>query len=557
MWPTDARGLGANIHPAVDASPASRVASLFGCGSFATTVGWAAAALMSVTAGSAAAETAAGTSPSTSQSHAASVTAQSACAAVAGKQVDGVALAATMVEADKDIPAHCRVTGTLSPALNFEIRLPTAWNGKLYYGGGAGFDGTVPPAIAAPLDGGYAEVASDSGHRGDQLSAAFIVEDPRAAQLFGSGSVPAVMAEVRQVLAAVYGAPPARSYFEGCSTGGREALMAVQRDPDLFDGVIARAPAYNWVGLIGQFHRVAESLAVPGAAFTAAKAALLARRVRDRCDRLDGVADGVVANPKACTMQVVDLSTLRCAGGKDTGDDCLSDPQIAFTDTWTSGATYEGAVPYHGDGYDLTGNEDEKLNIVPWATGGGEVKKAAQYKFQDSTIKSYLAHDPDADSLAYEPYDRDPKALDGMAALNDATQADIGPFLRHGGKLILWHGGADTGLSVNATIRYAAEMTKAVGAEAADTSTRFYVPPGVDHCGGGVGPDSTDLLAALDRWVTLGQAPETLTAAKRDAGGTVTREMPLCRFPQYPRYTGPADDASAVKLATSYTCTTP
>ena len=144
-----------------------------------------------------------------------------------------------------------------------------------------------------------------------------------------------------------------------------------------------------------------------------------------------------------------------------------------------------------------------------------------------------------------------------MAALNDATQTDIRPFINSGGKLIVWHGGSDSALSVNSTIEYMENVTKSVGAANVSASTRFYVAPGVNHCEGGVGPDRTDLLTALDRWVTKGIAPATLTAEKLDANAAVTRTMPLCLYPQYPKYTGQPNNAAAAKLATSYTCTSP
>ena len=131
------------------------------------------------------------------------------------------------------------------------------------------------------------------------MSAAFALTDTFAAQLFGSLSVPTVMSTTLKILPAAYGVPPAKSYFEGCSNGGREALMAVQRNPNLFDGVIARSPGYNWVGFMGAFNRTAKALAAPGGAFSAAKTALLAKHVREACDGLDGIVDGIVANPAA------------------------------------------------------------------------------------------------------------------------------------------------------------------------------------------------------------------------------------------------------------------
>ncbi|MGB9470775.1 MAG: tannase/feruloyl esterase family alpha/beta hydrolase, partial [Candidatus Acidiferrum sp.] len=170
------------------------------------------------------------------------VTAQTACATLSGKTIGGATLTTAVILASGTVPKYCKVKGTLEPALNFEIRLPDAWNGKLYYAGGGGYDGVMTELVVLPLAQGYAEVVSDSGHQGDGMSAAFALNDTFAAQLFGSLSVPTVMSTALKTVTAAYGVPPAKSYFEGCSNGGREALMAVQRNPNLFDGVIARSP---------------------------------------------------------------------------------------------------------------------------------------------------------------------------------------------------------------------------------------------------------------------------------------------------------------------------
>jgi len=484
-------------------------------------------------------------------------TAQMACASLSGRTIGGATLTTVIVNVNGAAPAYCKVSGTIAPSLNFEIRLPATWNGKLYYGGGGGYDGSIPPVSVPALAAGYAEVVSDGGHQGDGMSAAFAFTDTFAAQLFGSLSVPAVMSAALKVVTAAYGTPPAKSYFEGCSNGGREALMAVQRNPNLFDGVIARAPGYNWVGFMGAFNRTAKALAAPGGAFSRAKTALLAKHVRDACDGLDGIIDGVVANPAACTAKILNVGALRCVGGADTGDSCLSDAQLAVVKAWTTDAIFAGSRTYHSKGYNLTGNEDDPFNFGIWVSGDGDVRKAGQYLFQDTTVKYVLARDPKADSLKYSPWDQNQIALYALAALNDATQTDIRAFIQAGGKLIVWHGGSDAALSVNSTIEYMTNMEKSVGAKSAAGSTRFYVAPGVDHCEGGAGADKTDLLTALDQWVTKGIAPATLTAQKLDSNGAVILTVPLCQYPQYPRYIGPANNAAAAKLASSYTCTSP
>jgi hypothetical protein len=488
-------------------------------------------------------------------------TAQQACAALTGKTIAGAeAIAAVEVAASGAVPNYCKVNGTIAPSLNFEMRLPQTWNGKLHYGGGGGYNGSIPGlggANLAALTKGYATVSSDSGHQGNGLDASFALNDSYAAQLFGSLSVPTVMSTAQELLRTAYSRGPDKSYFEGCSNGGREALMNVERYPNLFDGVIARAPAYNWVGFMGHFNRTAKALASPGGQFSTAKVQLLAGAVRNSCDALDGIADGVVSNPAACST-AFDPATLRCPGGTEGGNACLSDAQLAVVSSWASPAVFAGSPTYRNAGWNLTGNEDDPGAWGAWVTGDANYTTALQYLFQDTTVKNYLARDPSANSIAYSPWDQNQNALFALAALNDATVTDIRPFSGSGAKLILWHGGNDAALSVNTTAEYYTNVVSAVGGQAnADSFVRFYVAPGVNHCSGGPGADSADLLEALDSWVRNGTAPETLTAQKSATDGTATFTRPLCRYPLYPRYTGPANDAAAAAQAANYTCTAP
>jgi len=241
-------------------------------------------------------------------------TAEQACSTLSGKTLAGARVtAAAMVGASGAVPTYCKVSATIDPQLNLELRLPQQWNGKLYYGGGGGYNGAVPALSGlnlTALQQGYATVNSDSGHAGNVFSADFALTDTNAANLFGSLSVPTVASSAKEMVLAAYGKAPDKSYFEGCSNGGREGLMAAERNPNLFDGVIARAPAYNWVGLLGQFNRTAKAIAALGGQFSNAKLALLSKSVRDSCDANDGIVDGVVSNPQSCTF---DPAVLRCA----------------------------------------------------------------------------------------------------------------------------------------------------------------------------------------------------------------------------------------------------
>jgi len=483
------------------------------------------------------------------------VTAQQACDTLNGKTIAGATLTAAAVAASGAVPTYCKVSGNIAPSLNFEMRLPQTWNGKLHYGGGGGYNGYLPALNLAALNMGYADVSSDSGHQGGNVfSADFALNDANAAQLFGSLSTPTVMSSALELIKTAYGTPPSKSYFEGCSNGGREALMNVQRYPNLFDGVIARAPAYNWVGLLGHFNRTAKAVAATGSSFTLAKTQLLAKAVRDACDSLDGIVDAVVSNQAACTSAVFDPASLRCAGGADTGDTCLSDAQLAVVTSWTTDATFSGSPDFTNAAWSLSGNEDDAGAWPAWVTGNGVGANAYQFRFQDTTVKNYLARDPVANSLTYAPYDQNQNALYALSALNDATRTDLRPFQNSGSKLLLWHGSNDSALSSNATIGYYNNVKTTIGAANADSFVRLYVAPGVNHCSGGPGADSSDLLSALDAWVDKGTAPGTLVANKKDAAGATLFSRPLCVYPKYPRYTGTANDANAAKLASSYTC---
>ncbi len=469
------------------------------------------------------------------------------CAALAGRSLGGATIAAaTAVPASATLDAYCKVTGLIEPKLNFEVRLPRDWNHKLHYGGGGGYNGFIPPVDATALNAGYAQVSSDSGHQASALDASFALNDPQAAQLFGSQSVPTVMGAATEIVRAHYGQRARRAYFEGCSNGGREALINAQRHPALFDGIISRAPAYNWVGIMGIFNRTAKALAAPGGAISPGKTATLAGAVLAACDGLDGVVDGVVSNPSACHF---DPKTLRCPGGADGGDSCLSDAQLNVVASLTSPASIDGGK-YSYTGWPLSGNENVPAAWDLWTTG----VPSLQFLFQDTTVKNYLARNPTANSLTYD-FDSDTGALAALSALNDATNANLHPFLASGGKLILWHGGNDSALSITSTTAYYQRVVAAMGGQSnTDSFVRYYTAPGVNHCAGGPGADSADLLKALDRWVTRGREPETLIASKVDpATGAAQLTRPLCVYPAYPRYKGRGDP----NHASSFRCTEP
>lgn len=502
----------------------------------------------------------------------ASITAQLACDALSGKTLGGATvISAAAVAASGAVPTYCKVNARIQPALNFEMRIPQSWNGKLHYAGGGGFNGYTRPVndgeipILAALKAGYINIVSDSGHIGNHpagavFDASWAINDPHAENLYASGSVPTVMSSAVELVTAAYGRAPSRAYFEGCSNGGREAMMAAQRNPNLFDGIIARAPAMDFVGIFGAFQRNLQALALTldsggATSLTPVKLATLSNAVLAACDAADGVVDKLVSRPSACNFNP---ATLRCPGGANTGTTCLSDAELGVTTSWTSPIAFSGG--YGSAGWPLTGNEVDPVDPAApgywptWVTG------PVQYLFADSGIKGLVARSTSTDPAYLYTYDfaSHPAELDRVGRTFNATDPDLRPFKDSGAKLILWHGGTDPALSVKDTTAYYNRLITTVGGQAtADSFVRYYVAPGVNHCAGGPGADQADLLAALDRWVTEGTAPAALTASKLAADGSTVLSRPLCVYPQYARYTGPAGDAAAARLAGNYTCTAP
>jgi feruloyl esterase len=528
----------------------------------------------------------------------ATLTAQQACTSLSGVAAGGATVAsAVMVAASGPVPTYCKVSAKIEPALNYELRIPDGWNGKLHYGGGGGFNGFIQAIYdaaggggtdldnhglnLAALKKGYINVSSDGGHAGkipgaEAVDASWVPGNPGAVRLYADLALPTVMSSAVEMIKKAYGTAPTQSYFEGCSNGGREALISAQRFPNLFDGIISRAPAFNYLATVGAFQTNMRSvLGNPTLNFTPAKVALLSNAVKSACDGLDGVVDGIVSNPDACTFDAAAArAALRCVGGADTGDTCLSDAQLAFVDTWTAPKTFGGK--YVNPGWALTGNESAPGNWDAWllasvAAGAPAGSGAVQYLFEYGGISGFLLQNPATQPLAFlDPAGGDTLAYDfespanaaALAAFSasiDAGDPDLRPFMNSGGKLLLWHGGTDPALTKKGTIGYYQNVVAKVGGQAAaDSFTRFYVAPGVNHCHGGPGADKSDLLSALDDWVTKGTAPGALTATQfASDGSTANFTRPLCVYPQYPRYTGLAGDANAAKQAANYTCTTP
>ena len=450
-----------------------------------------------------------------------------ACAALAGHALDGGAVtSARVVPASEDgpygaLPAYCEVRATARPAISIEVRLPMeGWNGGLYQTGCGGFCGILGRADAGGgfinamgpgLAKGYATATSDGGHHGlSVVDAAWAHEDPQAERDWGWRSVPETNRVALALLDAFYGAAPERALFQGCSTGGRMAMRAALDGPEMFDGIIAGAPAMDYPGLVGtKMAFLMQSNAGPDGErlLDADDAALIGDAVLVQCDAADGAQDGAVADPDACAP---DLSALRCEVGADEG--CLSDAEMDALAAWRQGPRaadgtqlYPGGVPAGSEPFWplwLTGSE-----------GGAPLL--------DAFASNFLAHMafPDDPGAGYDPRDfdleTDPARMAGAAATYNADDPDLSAFAEAGGRMIVWHGLADPLVTPAKTEAWHDAVGAAIGEEARDEAVSLHMIPGLDHCGlqpgpAGITQADLDPLAALEAWLDGGAPPDTL-----------------------------------------------
>lgn len=479
-----------------------------------------------------------------------------ACADLAGALIAGATLSrAEVVPADHRDPELCLIGGRIE-TINFELRLPRGWNGKIVMLGGGGFDGTIPsPDVVGSSGGmladGYATIGTDSGHSGSVVDASWALDDPVAIENYAFRAWHTVLLAARQIVAAHYAAPPLRVYFHGGSSGGREALIMAQRWPDDYDGVVARAPALSFVAILLNANRIVKHVHAPDGYLPAATVAALDRAVLALCDASDNLVDGMVSNVEGCHF---DAERLRCGGPPD--ETCLSDAQYATVQTVHTPLPLPFPLAHGIDEYPRypVGGEASPSGWPLWITGFGPTPPSSLlFMLSDGFVKYFVSQDPDADSFAFAPIAYRER-LQSLSALLDATDPDLSRFAARGGKVILWHGWGDYALSAYSTVAYYREVVAAAGGQAAaDIFVRFYTSPGIDHLNAGAGAPLFDLLGALDDWVEDGTAPGDLVAYKLlPPASEPIAYRPLCRYPTYARYVGGDPNQS-----TSFTCAAP
>ena len=420
------------------------------------------------------------------------------CAAVKALALDGTTITTAEVVTDvklpypspygtpmTDLPSFCRVAGVIKPTpdskIKFEVWLPVAgWNERLLAGGNGGYAGTISyDMLAAALRGGYAATSTDTGHEGGAEDGSWAYKHPEKVTDFGYRGLHLTTARAKEIVAAMYGKPQAHAYFDGCSNGGREGLMEAQRFPDDFDGILDGAPANNWTRMLSSGIDVGQSMLLdPAAYISTMKLPAINKATLAACDTLDGVKDGIVSSPGKCHF---DPAVLLCK----TGDalDCLTAPQVkALAKLYSGGVDRQGKsiFPGYTPGSELPG-------WPSWVTGGGPAGGSGT-RYAENFFRYIVLSDPTWSLLTADPEAMRVKAVAVAGKQMDAVDPDLRPFLKHGGKLIMYHGWNDAAISPWNTVNYWTSMRTTIGAAAQDASVRLYMVPGMEHCAGGTGP---------------------------------------------------------------------
>jgi feruloyl esterase len=440
----------------------------------------------------------------------------------------------------KELPAFCRVQATLTPTSDSEIRmelwLPLEnWNGRFEGTGNGGWAGSIGLGpLAEALRRGYAVAGNDTGHEGS--SASFTMGHPEKLIDFEWRSIHEMTVKGKAITSAFYAGTGdlKYSYFSGCSTGGRQALKEAQRFPNDYDGIVVGDPgAYTTVQVIRQVAVWQAAHKTEGSLIPAEKLAVLHRAVLEQCDALDGVKDGVLENPRSCRF---DPKTIECKGAE--GPACLTAAQVqTVRDIYSSPKN-----PRTG--------KDIFFGYEPGSELGWDSGQKQPLGFAVDTLRFGLFMNPNLDP-AQVNYDSDvEKVLQVGGEPLDARDPDIRPFLARGGKLLMYHGWTDPGIPPAVSLTYyKSVLDKVNGGKSMDDQIRLFMVPGMNHCGGGDGPNEFDALTPIAQWRENKKAPAQILAEHR-TNGAVDRSRPLCPYPQVAVYKG----SGSTDAAASFSC---
>jgi feruloyl esterase len=442
----------------------------------------------------------------------------------------------------KALPAFCRVAATLTPSKDSEIKVEvwmpaSGWNGKFQAVGNGGWSGAVVyPSLARALARGYATASTDTGHEGP--NGRFAMGHPEKLIDFGYRAVHEMTVKAKALIAAYYGDSPKKSYWNGCSSGGKQGLKEAQRFPTDFDGIVAGAPANYWTHLMTGELWIAQAAHKSEAGFIPpAKFGIIHKAALEACDALDRVKDGLIEDPTRCHF---DPKVVECKG--DETADCLTPAQVE-----TARKIYTPAKNPR------TGQE-----IFPAMAPGSELGWSGLAGEQPFPIpvdhyRFVVFKNPDWDWRALN--------FDSDVALADKTDHDtinaidpnLKPFVAHGGKLLLYHGWNDQLIAPGNSVNYyKSVIARLGGADKAADSVRLFMIPGMGHCSGGEGTSTLDPMKVIETWVEDGKAPDQIQAAHVEQG-KVSRTRPLCPYPQVARYKG----SGSIDDAANFACQAP
>jgi len=469
-----------------------------------------------------------------------------------------VALPNTTIESaavDPANPAVCRVTASTThpPAgdkITIWIAIPTAnWNGRFLGTGGGGFVGGMAAGVNQPVALGYASGATDTGHAGGSGSFA-MGEDGRlnwqAIRDNAHVGIHEMTVTGKALTEAMYGAAPRYSYFNGCSTGGRQGLTEAQRYPQDYNGIVAGAPAVNWPKLMmqsmwGTLQEAAAADPIPVCKLGAATAAAIAA-----CDGIDGVKDGVIEDPARCTYNP---EALIGTSAGDCGTFTQADADV-IRKIWQGPRRRDGTFLWYG--------QSRGADLAALTNSRGTPLKAQAFPFTVDWLKYFITLNREFDwstmtPAAYEHFWD--QSVEQYGIVIGTDNPDLAAFRDGGGKAIIWHGWADQLITADGTIDYYKRVQQQMGgAEKTSQFARLFLAPGVAHCAGGAGPNPYGQLDMLLSWVEDGKAPASLTAARRDQTGAITRSRPLCQYPLVAKYkgSGSTDDAANFVCRTGF-----
>ncbi|HSV53514.1 MAG TPA: tannase/feruloyl esterase family alpha/beta hydrolase [Burkholderiaceae bacterium] len=456
---------------------------------------------------------------------------------------------------------YCLVKVKVDPQVNIWVSLPTtAWNGRFRAEGNGVYAGDTQ--LGAAVDSvrqGFVGTKTDTGHTGFFLSGAFGMESPGKANTqlqidFAYRSEHLMAVVGKQLTKAFYGQDPVRSYWYGCSTGGRQGLMMAQRYPNDYDAILAGAPAIHWDRF--QAYQIWPQVAMrfdAGGPLSAAKRQLASSRAVAACDAADGVADGVLADPRTCTYDPTKDASVTRANCTSADDTCLTPGEAsAVQKIWGGARSASGQLLWPGveRGADLA------------ALAG-----ASPFPIPIEQARYWVYFDPawDWKTLTFDNYEAFfNKSAQMVGPVMATDNPDLTAFKARGGKLIMYHGWSDNLIMPQGTVRYYDRMRQTV--PEAENFSRLYMVPGMGHCGGGAGVNEfgqgasgsvpmeakTDIFRALMAWSEKGVAPSDFTASRIESGA-VSRTQPLCPYPLLAKYKG----SGSTTDASNYNCAAP